>query len=166
MTLTHFKVKGYYFKQTISNRSASLKRRLLCFPGTEWKRPQGQCTEVHSCSTGNRATSGAGSRNWPRKHCPFSTHFKGIKDARLRESSKVAEATHCVSGFGETLENHWVGQLPKEQTDVSFQNTSVDQPIICNKKECSALGVKNPAFKVLCGADHTAHVLFERFFSG
>lgn len=122
--------------------------------------------KFHSCSPGSRATSGAGSRNWPHKHRPCSTHFKGIKDARLRESWKVVKARYCVSGFGEAPENHWVGQLPKEQTDISFQNISVDQPIICNKKECSALRVKNLAFKVLCGVDHTAHVLFERFSLG
>lgn len=120
----------------------------------------------HSCSPGSRATSGAGSRNWPRKHRPCSTHFKGIKDATLRESWKVAESSHCVSGFGDTLENHWVGQFPKKQTDISFQNISVDQPIICNKKERSALREKNLAFKVLCGVDHAVHVLFERFSLG
>lgn len=58
------------------------------------------------------------------------------------------------------------GAVPKEQTDTSFQNISVDQPIICNKKECSALREKNLAFKVLCGVDHAVHVLFERFSLG
>lgn len=88
----------------------------------------------HSCSPGIRATSGAGGRNWPRKHRPCSTHFKGIKDASLRESWKVAKARHCVSGFGETLENYWMGQFPRNRLTHHFRIFQLINPSFAIKR--------------------------------